>query len=82
MAVLESTDSCGVTATAHWKDESQIESSMYEKMNFKVHSLFPTVKYPEPLDFTKKSYYDLRDLLIESEYADHAVLIIGKWEQI
>ena len=82
MAVLDSTKSCGVTATAHWKDESFIESDLLLKMNFTVHDLFPNVKYPEALDFTKKNYYDLRDLLIQKSYEDHARLIIEKWEAI
>lgn len=82
MAVLNSTLSCGVTATAHRKDESHIEKEMLAKMEFDVIELFPQVNQLEAIDYTKKNYMDLREVLLEDAYSDHATLIIGTRQAI
>ena len=55
MAVLNSTLSCGVTATAHKKDDLTTESSLLEKLGFSVYALFPSNIAMKVEDFRGKN---------------------------
>ena len=60
MTLLAKKKVCGVTATAHKKDEGGVtELELYKKMGFKVYDLFPQVKFPDAEEI-KGSYKDFR----------------------
>ena len=78
MAVLNQTKSCGVTATAHWKDgESTTEKELLTKLGFKIFSLFPSVKPYETIDFSSKTYWDLWKFLLQESFSSFATLLVG-----
>ena len=55
---------------------------MLKKIGFQILNLFPKVENPQVKDFTKKSYFELREYLLDDALADHATLIIGRRDMI
>ena len=55
---------------------------MLKKIGFQIFNLFPKVEYPLVEDFTKKSYFELREYLLADDLSDHATLIIGRRDLI
>ena len=83
MALLYRKRASGVTATAMKTDiGGTLEEKLYSHMHFNVLNLFPQIEFPKAIDFSDKSYEELREKFLEDPYEGFAVLMIGKYEEI